>query len=83
MSPNLFKTQVNGIPCYCRVDHYSPGTPDTFTEEGCDEEFNYTMLDENKAPAPHIEAQMTEEDIFRMLEEYQVTRLEFKHYIED
>jgi hypothetical protein len=84
-----FETKINDIPCYCRVDHYSPGRPDKVSgpmedaEEGYDEEFSYTILDHRKIKAPWLEKQMTEEDVDRLLEEYHVTRLEFKHYINE
>lgn len=82
----IFATKVNGIPCFCRVDHYLAGRPDKFmhgamedAEEGYDEEFEFTMLDHRHVIAPWIRKQMNDNDFERMLEEFHTTVLEEKH----
>lgn len=85
----IFQTKINGITCYCRVDRYSPGRPDKHmhramedTEEGYDEEFSYTILDDRYIIAPWLTKQLRIDDYDRLLEEYHITRLEEKHCIE-
>jgi hypothetical protein len=82
----IFATTINGIPCYCRVDRYSPGQPDKIggafedAEEGYDEEFDYTILDHRYIIAPWLERQLDTGGYVRMLEEYLTTVLEQKHF---
>lgn len=84
----IFETKINGIPCYCRVDHYAPFVPDKLSgpfwdsEIGSDEEFSYTILDHRYIIAPWLQKQVSDADHERLLEEFHVTRLEHKHYIE-
>ncbi len=81
----IFETKINGVTCFCRVDHYRPGRPDKVSgpmedaEEGYDEEFSYTILDHNKAVDTSLMSQLTADDHDRLLEEYYVTVLEQKH----
>lgn len=81
----IFKTKINDIACYCRVSHYSPALPDKVSgpvedaEEGCDEEFEYTMLDHRYIIAPWLQKQVTDEDHERLIHEYLCTLAEQKH----
>ena len=85
----IFKTQINGIPCYCRVDRYSPGAPAISTgpmenaDPGYDEEMDYTILDQHHRIATWLQKQVTDKDDERLREEYHCTVLENKHYYED
>jgi len=85
----IFQTRINGILCYCRVDHYAAGVPDkvggAFEDavEGSDEEFNYTILDSRYIKAPWLDKQMDKDDEVRMREEFHVTRLEQKYLYGD
>lgn len=86
MNPNRFSTKVNGIPCTVVVTHYRAGKPPTLAgpmedaDEGEDEEFDYYIVDHRNIRDAWIESQA---DYDQILEEFHVTRLEFKHYIED
>lgn len=82
-SINLFRTQINGIPCSCKVTHYSSATPASMHADAEPEEFEFVILDHRNVLAPWLESQITQEIEDRLLEEYHLTRLEFKHYIED
>ena len=85
----IFKTKVNHIPCYCRVDHYAPFVPDKLSgafedsELGSDEEFEFTILDHRYIIAPWLQKQLMDADYERLLEEFHVTQLEHKHCIEE
>lgn len=85
----FFKTQINDIPCTCRVSHYSPGRPDKVSgpmedaEEGYDEEFEYDMLDSRGILAPWIEKQITDADYNRLIDEFLIELQEHKHYINE
>jgi hypothetical protein len=81
----IFKTQIDGIFCYCQVTHYLSGTlAKTIgawedAEEATDEEFEFDILDVNKNVAPWLKEKMTDEDENRIREEFHVTVLEEKH----
>lgn len=84
-----FDTKVAGIPCQCEVTSYSAGTParvtgpweDCYPEEPA--EFEFRILDRRGRPAAWLEKKVTDEDKDRLLEEYQVTLLEHKHYYDE
>ena len=86
---NRFQSQLNGLACTVVVTHYLAGTPDKISgpmedaEEGTDEEFEFYLLDDRNIRAPWLDQQVTTADFYRILEEYYVTRLEFKHYINE
>lgn len=78
----IFDTQVNGIPCQCRVLDYSPRIPmrvygpgmgDADPPEG--ETFDYAILDRKGYKAPWLEKYITDEDSDRLLEEYRIMQL--------
>lgn len=84
-----WKSQINGIPCFVRVDNFVPGYPAVLTgpmedaDPGCPDEIDFTILDYRHVIAPWITKQMTEQDINRITEEFYMTVLEIKHCYED
>lgn len=84
-----FQTKVAGIPCVCHVTHYSPGHPGKLTgpmedaEEPMDEEFEYRLLNMNGLRLKDLEGRITVEEDQQLLEEFHVTLLEHKHYIDE
>lgn len=53
---NTFRTQINGVPCICRVTHYKRGIPGCFmpnwedSVEAVPSEFEFEILDLNYQP---------------------------------
>lgn len=70
----IFDTKIAGIPCQCRVSHYTPAVPmrvygpgmgDADAPESAD--FEYEILDRKGYPAPWLEKKITsriEDDLF-------------------
>lgn len=85
----IFKTSINGIPCFCRVDRYSPGAPAKLggpmedADPGYDEEMDYTILDQHYRIATWLQKQVTDQDDERLREEYHCTLLEQKYLYKD
>lgn len=72
-----FDTKVNGIPCICKVTHYSPYKPMRITGPGmgdCDppeyEEFEFELLDRKGYSAPWLQKKVTRAIEDDLLEEY-------------
>ena len=72
----VFATQINGIPCLCQVDAYSPGSPMRITGTGFGdaeppeyEEFEFTILDRKGYKAPWLQRKLTSADASRLTEE--------------
>lgn len=72
----VFATQINGIPCLCRVDFYSPGSPMRITGTGYGdaeppeyEEFEFTVLDRKGYKAPWLARKLEPCDTSRLMEE--------------
>lgn len=70
-----FHTQIEGIPCICRVTHYSPATPMKGAGYGdCDppeeEEFDFEILDRKGYRACWLERKVDEHVEFRLCHEY-------------
>lgn len=73
----IFPTTIAGIPCQCRVTHYSPDIPMRITGSGMGdadppepEEFEFEILDRSGRPAPWLESKLTDEDEDRLLAEF-------------
>ena len=70
-----FLTQIDGIPCICKVTHYSPARPMTGSGYGdCEppeeEEFDFEILDRNGYPALWLARKVDEHVEFRLCHEY-------------
>lgn len=79
----IFETKINGIKCYCRVEHYSRVEEYKEGNTTCgDEKFIFTMLDHRRVIAPWLQKQVTEVEQARLLEEFHVTVLEEKYCYE-
>lgn len=70
-----FHTQIDGIPCICKVTHYSPAKPMTGTGYGdCDppeeEEFTFEILDRKGYRAYWLERKVDTHVEFRLQHEY-------------
>ena len=77
-----FVTQVEGIPCICRVTHYCPETPMWGSGYGdCEppepEEFAYQILDRKGHRALWLERKVDEHIEFRLCHEYKKIVSEF------
>ena len=77
-----FQTKIAGIPCKCKVIHYSAYKPmrvfgtgkgDAIPPEP--EEFTVQILDRKGYPAPWLANKLKPEDEERLLEEFQIERL--------
>jgi hypothetical protein len=66
----IFPTQVNGIPCKCHVDFYSPTEP---------EKFHFTVLGINGHEAKWLQAKVTRDDRDRLIEEFKLEALAIKY----
>lgn len=89
MTSNLDKivwaSTINEIPCFIRVDSFTRGrasfigrTPEE-SEEGYEDEIEFTVQDYRHINAPWIERQMTARDVDRIIDEFHMTLLEIKH----
>ena len=84
MNPNIFDTKIGDEACLVNVTHYSAGEPATQWDDGLDEEFDFDIIDINtKERRLDLEQKVTAVVKERLLEEYHLQRLAFKHYIED
>ena len=78
-----FRTQINGIPCICRVTHYSPATPMARNGYGEvidppePEEFDFEILDRKGYRAYWLERKVDEHIEFRLCHEYKKIVSEF------
>lgn len=75
----IFTTKINGIPCKCHVHSFSAAVPMRVYGSGMGDadppepiEFDFTILDTKGHPAPWLQKYVTEEDITRLLEEFEV-----------
>lgn len=75
----IFLTTVNGIPCQCRVTHYSPGSPGVHTLSNGDpgyppqpEELEFDILDRRGRHAPWLEKYITPAVEERISEEHHI-----------
>lgn len=73
----IFSTRVNGIPCKCRVDNYSPGVPMRIYGSGMGDadppeppEFEFTILDRTGYEAPWLQKYVTDSVEARLYEEF-------------
>ena len=78
----VFSTTVFGVPCYCKVIHYSPyrppklhGHPDLWEpeEEG---EFDYLLVDDTGAVLGELMDCLTSREDNELLEEFEVNLIE-------
>ena len=82
---NEFNTKVSGIPCKCWVTHYSRGRPAQLygAFEDCSpaepSEFEFVILTRKGKPAKWLEKKLTDDDIQRLEDEWEVTLLEQKY----
>ena len=70
-----FPTQIEGIPCICKVTYYSPAKPMTSSRYGdCDppeeEVFYFDILDRKGYRAPWLERKVDTDVELRLQEEY-------------
>jgi len=72
----FFETKVDGIPCRCEVESYSPSTPMIITGSGFGdatppepEEFCFELLDDQGNPIPELE-EINSYDMERLIHEY-------------
>ncbi len=70
-----FDTQIEGIPCICKVTYYSPAKPMTGSGYGdCDppeeEEFDFEILDRKGYRAHWLERKVDTHVEFRLQDEY-------------
>lgn len=78
----IFETRVNGIPCQCEVTSYTPAYagvlsgPYEDAEEPLPAEWEFKILDRKGRPAPWLEKYITEKEIDRLFDEFQVARYE-------
>lgn len=85
-----FDTKVSGIPCICRVDVYHRAKPGRISGDPDDcfppepSEFEFSILTRKGKPAKWLEKKLTDDDIQRLEDEWEVTILEDKYnYPED
>lgn len=57
----IFTTKINGIPCLCQVTIYQAPEPETV---------EYEILDRRGCPAPWLAQRMTQDDDYRLMDEY-------------
>lgn len=75
-----FDTQVRGVACVCRVEHYSPGS--THAIHGAsevapvEEEFEFILLDEYDNPLEDLQALMTWWDECLLCQDFKANRVE-------
>lgn len=83
MNPKRFDTKIDDVPCFVEVTHYSAGEPTTQWDDGLDEEFDYIIINKDGDRMLDLEQKVTAVVRERLLEEYHLHRVAFKHYIED
>lgn len=77
-----FTTKVSGIPCICEVTHFIRARPGRYSgpPEDCypDEpsEFEFNILDTKGRRAEWLENKLTQDDIERLEDEWEVSILE-------
>lgn len=78
----LFKTQIRGIPCQCRVTHFSPEREMVVTGPGFGDaeppepmEFEYEILDRKGYRAKWLEKMIDSDIDNRLFEEFHVMSL--------
>lgn len=80
-----FTTKIQGQPCTCEVLHYRPAVPPKLTgtfedaEEGEDEEFEFRIFDRKGKESPELKTIASDDDIDRLVDEYQATIAELKY----
>lgn len=83
MKINQFTTKIFDIPCICEVTAYSRAKPATQLDEGDDAEFEYNILTLEGEPYWLLESRVTPEVEARLIDEWEATILEHKHYINE
>lgn len=83
-----WKSEINDIPCFIRVDSFTPGSPAIIgetpeeSEEAVPDDVEFIVLDDRKIKAPWLSKQLTDKIIQRLVDEFYITKLEIKHYYE-
>lgn len=82
----IFETKVQGIPCQCQVDHFTPGRPMKIYGTGLGDahppeypEFQFTLLDRKGYQAHWLENKMSDNDKEQLFEEYKAGMLADKY----
>ena len=69
-----FETKVSGIPCVCRVTHYSSGTNffinSASLEPNTPAEFNFEILDRNGSKADWLQRKILSTDEDRLFAKF-------------
>ena len=86
----IFPTTINGIPCKCRVLHYSPAKPMVVYGPGQGdahppepEEFAYELLDRRGRRASWLDRYITPDVDLRLAEDASVLRTADSYCYED
>jgi hypothetical protein len=78
----IFDTQVNDVPCKCKVTLYTPAYAGVLTgpfenaEPSEPAEWEFQILTTKGKPAPWLEKYINEKEADRLFDEFQVARYE-------
>lgn len=64
--PTYITTDAGEIEVTVSIDHYHPGTPDTWNGPGDDEELNWHFINDDGTNAPHLHAVLSRDDAERI-----------------
>ena len=70
----IFNTRVNGIPCKCRVTHFTPPVPATFDNPAEDSEFEYSLLDSRGNIAAWLDKYITPQVNQQLYDDFQIMK---------
>ena len=73
----IFTTKISGIPCLCEVTFHQEAEPMRITGSGFGdaeppvlEDIEYKILDRKGRPAPWLAKKLTQDDDYRLMDEY-------------